>query len=99
MQLCYGSVVNSDEFLESRFAMLSSQHQQQAVVQPHLPGPARRHLHLHGLQVDGRELAAEQQVLPGEIRRAYQNDRRLVMIGVGLIATWCVLQYLGVLLT
>ena len=34
-----------------------------------------------------------------EVRRAYQNDRRLVMIGVGLIAAWCVVQYLGVLLT
>ena len=34
-----------------------------------------------------------------EIRRAYQSDRNLVMIGVGLIAAWCVVQYLGVLLT
>jgi len=34
-----------------------------------------------------------------EVRRAYQNDRRLVMIGVGLIAAWCVVQYLGVLIT
>ncbi len=34
-----------------------------------------------------------------EVRRAYQNDRRLVMIGVGLIAAWCVVQYLGVILT
>jgi hypothetical protein len=33
-----------------------------------------------------------------EVKRAYEKDRRLLMIGVGLIAAWCVVQYLGVLI-
>lgn len=33
-----------------------------------------------------------------EIKRAYEKDRRLLMIGVGLIGAWCVVQYLGVLI-
>jgi hypothetical protein len=36
---------------------------------------------------------------PADVRRAYQNDRRLMTIAVGLIAAWCVLQYLGVFLS
>lgn len=33
-----------------------------------------------------------------EVRRAYEKDRRLLVIGVGLIAAWCVVQYVGVLI-
>ena len=33
-----------------------------------------------------------------EVKRAYEKDRRLLVIGVGLIAAWCVVQYLGVLI-
>jgi len=33
-----------------------------------------------------------------DVKRAYEKDRRLLMIGVGLIAAWCVVQYLGVLI-
>lgn len=33
-----------------------------------------------------------------EIKRAYEKDRRLLMIAVGLIAAWCVVQYLGMLI-
>jgi len=34
----------------------------------------------------------------GEVKRAYAKDRRLLVIGVGLVAAWCVVQYLGVLI-
>lgn len=33
-----------------------------------------------------------------EVRRAYEKDRRLLLIGVGLIGAWCVVQYVGVLI-
>ncbi len=33
-----------------------------------------------------------------EVKRAYEKDRRLLVIGVGLVAAWCVVQYLGVLI-
>lgn len=33
-----------------------------------------------------------------EVRRVYERERRLLVIGVGLIAAWCVVQYLGVLI-
>ncbi len=33
-----------------------------------------------------------------EVKRAYERDRRLLVIGVGLVAAWCVVQYLGVLI-
>ena len=33
-----------------------------------------------------------------EVRRAYEKDRRLIFIGVGLLAAWCVVQYVGVLI-
>jgi hypothetical protein len=33
-----------------------------------------------------------------DVKRAYERDRHLLMIGVGLIAAWCVVQYAGVLI-
>ena len=33
-----------------------------------------------------------------EIKRAYERDRHLLLIGVGLIGAWCVVQYVGVLI-
>jgi hypothetical protein len=33
-----------------------------------------------------------------DIKRVYEKDRRLIMIGVGLISAWCVVQYVGVLI-
>lgn len=33
-----------------------------------------------------------------EVKLAYEKDRRLLVIGVGLVAAWCVVQYLGVLI-
>ena len=33
-----------------------------------------------------------------DVKRAFEKDRRLSMIGVGLIAAWCVVQYAGVLI-
>jgi len=33
-----------------------------------------------------------------DVKRAYEKDRRLITIGVGLVGAWCVVQYLGVLI-
>lgn len=33
-----------------------------------------------------------------EIKRVYERDRHLLLIGVGLIGAWCVVQYIGVLI-
>lgn len=35
---------------------------------------------------------------PADVKRAYEKDRHLLLIGVGLIGAWCVVQYIGVLI-
>ena len=51
-------------------------------------------MYLHLRQTPGLSDAAT----VTEVRRAYEKDRRLLAIGVGLIAAWCVVQYVGVLI-
>ena len=51
-------------------------------------------MYLHLRQTPGLSDAAT----VTEVRRAYEKDRRLLLIGVGLVAAWCVVHYLGVLI-